>query len=303
VRPAAPLFTATNSLSTIRTMEEKKPPATVAGASGVSVVVPTFNQVRYLPACLDSLWFQTCGDLEIVVVNDGSTDETAAALAAYLKALESDTASYASRYDSDTGALSRVIHDRYPKPGRRIKVVSHEKNLGLASALNSGFGAAAGEYCTYVPSDDWAYPDMIEELWRALLRDGADFAYGDMHIVNDEGRILRHFGLPDYSFARCFADWYLCGDAKLYRRALHDAFGYYDTALLAHDHELFLRFAMGGAAFTHVARPLLAKRDHSGHRAVDIHAPDTWSRLIEESKALALTARDHLARLGRRQPA
>jgi len=264
----------------------------------VSVVVPTFNQVRYLAACLDSLWFQTCAELEIVVVNDGSTDETADALAAYLDSLGSDTASYASRYDAKANVLTRVTHERYPKAGRALKVVTHEKNLGLARALNSGFQAATGLYCSYVPSDDAAYPQMFEELTGALERENADFAYADMHIVSDDGRILRRFSLPDYTFARCFADWYLCGDAKLYRRALHDAFGYYDTTLLAHDHDLFLRFAMGGAAFTHLAKPLLAKRDHAGERAVHIHAPANWSRLIEESKALALTARTHLAASG-----
>jgi glycosyltransferase involved in cell wall biosynthesis len=264
----------------------------------VSVVVPTFNQGRYLAACLDALWFQTCAELEIVVVNDGSTDGTQDALAAYLDGLGSDTASYASRYDERANVLARVTHERYPKAGRRIKVVTHEKNLGLAAALNSGFRAASGVYCTYVPSDDIAYPPMIEELANELTRQNADFAYADMLIVTDEGRILRRFSLPEYSFARCFADWYLCGDAKLYRRALHDAFGYYDTALLAHDHDLFLRFAMGGAAFTHVAEPLLAKRDHAGARAVDIHAPANWSRLIEESKALVLAARKHLSASG-----
>jgi len=265
----------------------------------VSVVVPTFNQVRYLAACLDSLWFQTCAELEIVVVDDGSTDATAEALAAYLQGLGADTASYASRYDAEANTLARVTHERYPKAGRSLKVISHEKNQGLARALNNGFRAATGEYCTYLPSDDIAYPPMIEELAAALARENADFAYADMLIVGDEGRILRRFSLPDYSFERCFADWYLCGDAKLYRRGLHERFGYYDEALLAHDHDLFLRFAMGGAAFTHVAKPLMAKRDHAGERAVDIHAPANWSRLIEESKALTRAARDHLARTGR----
>jgi glycosyltransferase involved in cell wall biosynthesis len=264
----------------------------------VSVVVPTFNQVRYLGACLDALWFQTCAELEIVVVDDGSTDGTAEALTAYLAGLESDTASYASRFDQEPDVLTRVTHERYPKAGRSLKVITHEKNQGLAAALNSGFRAATGELCTYVPSDDIAYPPMIDELAGALARENADFAYADMLIVTDAGRILRRFSLPDYSFARCFADWYLCGDAKLYRRTLHERFGYYDEALLAHDHELFLRFALGGAAFTHVASPLLAKRDHAGERAVDIHAPANWNRLIEESKALTLAARQHLRASG-----
>ena len=57
-----------------------------------------------------------------------------------------------------------------------------------------------------------------------------------MFIVDDQGRIIRQFQLPDYSFESCFQDWYLCGVAKLYRRALHERWGYYDEKLLAPDH-------------------------------------------------------------------
>ena len=71
-------------------------------------------------------------------------------------------------------------------------------------------------------------------------------------------------------------------------------------ALLAHDHDLFLRFAMGGARFTHVAKALFAKRDHCGTREVDIHAPGNWSRLIGESKKLVLRAREFLQASGER---
>lgn len=113
-----------------------------------------------------------------------------------------------------------------------------------------------------------------------------------MHIVDDAMHILRHFKLPDYSFAACFKDWYLCGVCKLYARALHDHCGGYDEALLAHDHDLFQRFAISGARFVHVNQALMAVRDHAQHRQVDIHAPSSWSRLLEESKGIVRQARE-----------
>ncbi len=264
----------------------------------VSVVVPTYNQAHYLASCLDSLWFQDHDDLEIIVVNDGSTDNTAQVLEDSLRRLETDQASYASYYDPAADVLERVRHRRYPATGRAITVLTHPANQGLAAALNTGFKAATGEACTYVPSDDWCMPQMLSELAHALEQGPADFAYADMLIVNDVFQVVRRFDLPDYSFRRCFADWYLCGDAKLYRRELHERHGYYDEALLAHDHDLFLRFALGGARFTHVSRALFAKRDHAGGREVEIHAPANWQRLINESKRLVLAAREHLARQG-----
>jgi len=259
-----------------------------------SVVVPTYNQARYVAACLDSLWFQDHADLEIIVVNDGSTDGTEAVLADYQRRLESDSVSFASFYEPDTDVLKRVHHPRYPSTGRRLTVITHPENRGLAAALNTGFAACTGEACTYVPSDDWCMPHMISTLARALEDTPADFAYADMLIVDDAFRVVRRFDLPEYSFRRSFADWYLCGDAKLYRRELHERHGFYDESLLAHDHDLFLRFAMGGARFTHVGQALFAKRDHAGGREVHIHAPQNWQRLINESKALVLKARTHL---------
>lgn len=275
----------------------------------VSVIVPTYNQAEYLPACLDSLMFQEYPLVEILVVNDGATDATAEVLETYQAALPTQTASYASCYREETDEIERVVHPRYPGqkggqagevPGftgpqeRTLNVITHARNRGLAPALNTGVAHATGEYVTYVPSDDVCYPNMLAELVEPLDA-GADMAYADMHIVTDEGRILRRFALPDYTFQAAFGDWYFCGVCKLYRRELHQRLGGYDEALLAHDHELFQRFAEAGARLVHVPKTLMAVRDHDQHRKKDIHAPSSWNRLLEESKVLVTRARAFLA--------
>lgn len=257
----------------------------------VSIIVPTYNQSQYLAACLDSIWHQDYPGIEIIVVNDGSTDDTAKVLAQFTCSVAEDKVSYASRYNSDTDVIERVEHDRYPMMGRTLRIIHHEHNRGLAPALNTGFGAATGSYCTYVPSDDMLLPSMISEM-VVELESGADFVYADMAIIDDACHWVRRFALPDYSFERCFADWYLCGVAKLYRTDLHRRYGWYDETLLAHDHELFLRFAEHGAVFKHIPRVLMHVRDHA-KREVDIHAPSSWNRLLEESKVLVRRARSH----------
>ncbi len=259
----------------------------------VSLVVPVYNQAQYLPICLDSIWFQDYPELEVILVNDGSTDQTALAIAEFERALREDVESYASYFDAEQNVIERVQHPRFPQAGRTLRVIQHEKNRGLAPALNTGFAAATGKYCTYIPSDDVLLPSMISEMVDTLEA-GADFVYADMAIVDDVGRVVRRFALPDYSFERCFGDWYLCGVAKLYRTELHARFGNYDEALLAHDHELFQRFAEGGAKFVHIPRVLMNVRDHA-KREVDIHAPTSWNRLLEESKVLVRRARAHMA--------
>ena len=257
----------------------------------VSIVVPTFNQAKYLPICLDSIWFQEYDDLEIIVVNDGSSDNTAEVLAQYEAAIAGDTTSYASNYDAATETVERTQQQRYATAGRRLVVRTHERNRGLSEALNTGLTAVTAPLCTFIASDDMLLPGMIRELRAALYAKNADFAYADMHIVDDTGRIVRKFVLPDYTFPACFCHWYFCGIAKLYKYELHQRFGLYDPAYTVQDHELFLRFAMGGATFTHVPRVLANVRDHGSGRKVDNHSQDGMRRLYRESAQLVATAR------------
>lgn len=257
----------------------------------ISVIIPTYNQARYLPMCLDSVWFQDYPDVEIIVVNDGSTDETETVLADYKHAVASGMASYAANLNEANSEVERVWHKRYPEEGRVLTCMTNEQNIGLSNTLNQGFQAAKGELCTFIASDDMLLPSMLSDLHQTLEDNNADFAYADMHIVDDTGRILRRFSLPDYSFEASFCSWYLCGICKLYKRKLHDISGWYDPNIAPQDHDMYLRFAMDGAKFVHVPKVLANARIHDKDRQVANHAPDQWTRLFQESSLLVKKAR------------
>ena len=267
---------------------------TVNSPAKASVVIPTYNQAKYLAACLDSIFFQDFPNIEIIVVNDASTDETHDLLDQYRDAVVRDITSFASCWNEEKDAIERTYHPRYPQTGRELKIYHNETNLGSTRNYNLGFGECTGKYCTYVASDDILHPSMISTLVKVLETEDADFAYSDMFIVNDAGQILREFKLPAYSFQNAFCSWYLCGVSKLYRTNLHDRFGYYNEAFLANDHECYLRFAMGGARFRHVPKVLYSVRDHH-KRAVNVHAPSNWRRLLDESRSLVKKAREYSA--------
>ena len=99
----------------------------------VSVIVPVYNCEKYLKKCLDSLVNQTLKDIEIICVNDGSTDNSGRILEEYT--------------DS------------------RIKIITKE-NGGLSSARNAGIAVAKGEYLGFVDSDDWVDLDFYEKLYN-----------------------------------------------------------------------------------------------------------------------------------------
>lgn len=257
----------------------------------ISVVVPSYNHGRYIGACLDALMFQDYPNLEIVITDDASTDDSVAVIRRFLRDVAGATASYACRYDAATDVIERAVHPRYARTGRRIVFLRAEANGGSTANYNRGLAHCTGEYCTFVPADDICHPQLFSALALPLRDDTADFAYADMFVVDDDMRILREFRLPEHSFDASFRSWYLCGVAKLYRRVLHDRFGPFDETADADDHECFLRFALGGARFTHVPYTLYSVRTHEG-RENGLHAPGRFARLLEHSKRLTLMARE-----------
>ncbi len=231
--------------------------------------------------------------MEIIIVDDCSTDDSRELIERYMNDIAADTRNYASYYNEQTDTIERIIHTRYPQQGREIKVLFNEKNLGSTATYNRGFRATTGKYCSFVSSDDMCHPQMYSTLVRPLEEDEADFVYADMFVVDDTHQILREFKLPDYSFKKCFCDWYLCGVATLYRRDLHERFGFYDESSDADDHECYLRFAMNGARFVHIPKTLYDHRSHDD-RQVGLHAPEQFDKLLDASKELVLKARKHL---------
>ncbi|MGY1703207.1 CDP-glycerol glycerophosphotransferase family protein [Geodermatophilus sp. SYSU D00697] len=127
----------------------------LARAPKVSIVVPVYNVEPYLRACLSSITRQTYRNIEIVVVDDGSTDGSLA------------VAQQARRRD------------------RRIRIVQ-QPNGGLSSARNTGIAAATGEYLAFVDSDDRIARDAIGTVMRSLRRTGSDFAVMCYRRMNSE---------------------------------------------------------------------------------------------------------------------
>lgn len=260
----------------------------------VSIVIPTFNQAEYLPACVDRCLFQTYPNLEIIIVDGGSTDDTKSFLAKLPEEIAGRTLTPVTAMSAD-GEIVREEVLAFPQ-NRSLEILTFNEDIGPTRTYNEGFRRCRGDYCTYIVGDDLPHPHMIEEMVGALETTGVDFVYSDMNLVDDQGRIVRQMRMPDYDFNRCFSRWYHLGVSHLYRTIWHDKAGLMDETFSgANDYDYYLRFAMAGAKFYHLPRVLYSIRHHGENRRTGQHTSDRYANLLAESKRCAFRAREWLA--------
>lgn len=121
----------------------------------VSVIIPVYNTEKYLEKCLESVCNQTLSDIEIICINDCSTDN------------------------------SLEILNRYVADDERIKIINFPENRGAAAARNAGIDVATGEYIGFVDSDDYPDLDFYEKLHNRAKETGADVAKGNYKSAHD----------------------------------------------------------------------------------------------------------------------
>jgi len=132
----------------------------------VSVIVPVYNSEDFLRDSLESLLNQTYSDIEIICVNDGSTDK------------------------------SQGILEQFSE---KITIIT-QNNQGLASALNSGINAMNGNWIKWFSPDDIMYPDAIENLINTAKNvDENTIIYSNWDIINEDGKKLRSFSETNYN--------------------------------------------------------------------------------------------------------
>lgn len=128
----------------------------------ISVIIPVYNVKKYIEKCLLSVMRQTYNNLEILIIDDGSTDNGIA------------------------------ICEKYKKIDNRIKIF-YKKNGGVSSARNVGIKNANGQYILFIDSDDYLELDMLEQLYKNLIRDNADISMCEYWIEEEGEKPKRKF--------------------------------------------------------------------------------------------------------------
>lgn len=123
----------------------------------ISIIVPVYNAEKFLPQCLESLLAQTFQDIEMILVNDGSTDS------------------------------SLEICEKYAKIDHRITILSKD-NEGVAKARRDGIMKASAEYISFIDSDDYYEPDFCEKMFSRIRKTDADLVECDYYSVSGNAR-------------------------------------------------------------------------------------------------------------------
>lgn len=169
----------------------------------ISIIVPIYNVEKYLVKCIESIINQTLSNIEIILVDDGSTDNCG------------------------------IIIDGYAKKDSRIKVI-YKNNGGQSSARNMGLDIARGKYIGFVDSDDWIDNDMYENLYKSIIESNADICVCGRQACLENGEVtnkncidneLIDFGkksLKEYIVDRLFYKHTVVVWNKLYKKEIID---------------------------------------------------------------------------------
>lgn len=215
-----------------------------------SVIVPCYNVERFLAKCLDSIINQTLRDIEIICVNDCSSDKTP------------------------------EILEAFSKKDERIKIINHEKNRGLSAARNSGMSKALGDYIAFVDSDDYIDKTMLEKLYNKAEKTESELVIGNVNLYfEDTGtcKVFRDtrfftflsgrvFTLTEYpALVSCIAAW-----DRLYKRELIERGGLlFPEGVVYEDQPFSIKAMLLAKKITVVNEPLYYYRKNAGGSITD----------------------------------
>jgi len=200
----------------------------------ISVIIPTHNRAWVLKEAVESVLNQTTRDFELIVVDDGSTDET---------------------------------QDLLKQFGDKIKVI-HQENRGVSAARNVGITASSGDWIAFLDSDDFWKPTKLEKQMKWLkAHPQVSICHTDEIWIRDGVRVnpmKKHAKPTGWIFEKCLPFCVVSPSSVMIHKSLFDVFGFFDEALpVCEDYDLWLRFS-AKIPFGFVPEKLMVKR--GGHK-------------------------------------
>ena len=210
----------------------------------VSVYIPAYNAEEFIEEAIESALNQTYTDLEIVVVNDGSTDST--------------------------GEILETIYSSEP----RVRII-HQENGGISSATNTAINACKGEYIMQLDSDDAVLPECVESLVSVLERNDVGFVYGDSFLVDSHGELIGNaYSWSMYDRFKLLNGMMIHHPRMFRKRDFYRTSQFDESLSNAVDYDFFLKLSEVADGY-HLQTPLYLYRQHNSNTSlVDSGAQD-----------------------------
>lgn len=218
----------------------------------VSIVIPCFNHSAYVKDAIESVLAQTYQSVELIVLDDGSSDDTSSVLAKL---------QYNFFWES-------------------------QKNMGQALTLNKGWRMAKGDILSYLSADDILYPEAVERCVKVLTDNpSAALCYPDFDLINPSSDVIRSVSAPEYSYEEMAINFKCApGVGAFFRRSCYEKAGEWNPELRQHpDYEYWLRLGLHGP-FIHLRECLGGFRVHEesqSFRSVSVFRGDEPIRIIK----------------------
>lgn len=207
----------------------------------VSVIITSYNREKYIRQCVESALSQDYENLEVIVVDDASTDKSPEILGSF---------------------------------GDKIRYIRQEKNRGIGPTLNRGFRTAKGDLLIYLDSDDFYLPGKIALSAQKLIADNSiSLVYSDYIVIDALGNPIKEFKLVKLSSQTkeetVWSFLVACpifGGGVMVRKQCFEKIGYFNENIVCcHDYEMWLRLLKAGYRFGRVPKTLFAYRQHPGN--------------------------------------
>lgn len=166
----------------------------------ISIVLPIYNGEKYMRKSIDSVLAQTYANWELLIIDDGSTDNTA------------------------------VIAQEYAAKDSRIRYYKNPENMRLPRTLNRGFSLAKGDFLTWTSDDNYYYPTALETMHNALVQQGKEFAFASCDVINGDGDIVECITVSDAA-KKSIVGTNPVGACFLYSRKVYETVGEYDPEM------------------------------------------------------------------------
>jgi len=240
----------------------------------VSIITPSFNQGRFIKHTIESVLNQTYPNIEYIIIDGASNDETIDILNSY---------------------------------SSKFKWISEPDN-GQANAINKGFALSKGDICSYLNSDDVLFPSAVEKAVKYFDKHPeCDMLYGKAQHIDENGEFISMYNTDEYSFKRLMKDCCICQPSAFWRKRMAQTVGLFnDKFHCSLDYEYWLRIAVGGKCIHYYPEILASSRVYPDTKTISnrnqaireniqicvdiggyvhlLHFLELWYNLINEHK-------------------